>query len=436
MFANGDTCRTVQMLFRLYIHEAMRVYGDKLVDLNDSKTFNKILMEVTRKGFEGMDEDIVYHEPVIYCHFAEGLADPKYASIANWSTMTQLLNESLLNYNELMGAMDLVLFEDAMSHICRINRMLELPRGNGLLIGVGGSGKQSLTRLAAYISSVDVFQVQLRKGYSMVDLRTDLATLFLKSGLKSQPCVFLMTDSQVADETFLVLVNDLLASGEIAELFPDDELENIINTIRNEVKMAGINDTKENCWKFFIDKVRRTLKVILCFSPVGPTLRIRGRKFPAIINCTSIDWFHEWPTDALESVSKRFLNDIEELPSNLVNSIGNFMAFVHSSVNEMSTVYLLNEKRYNYTTPKSFLELISLYTKLLREKVFATTNRIQTLENGLIKLMACAEQIDGLKDVLAEQEVILTEKNQAADQLIEVVSAENEKVQKERLFGM
>ena len=63
------------------------------------------------------------------------------------------------------------------------------------------------------------------------------------------------------DEKFLVLINDLLASGEIPDLFADDELENVINGLRNEVKGAGIQDTKENIWKFFIDRVRRQLKV-------------------------------------------------------------------------------------------------------------------------------------------------------------------------------
>ena len=53
------------------------------------------------------------------------------------------------------------------------------------------------------------------------------------------------------------------------------------------------------------------LQVVLCFSPVGSTLRVRARKFPAIVNCTSIDWFHEWPEEALKSVSYRFLTEGE-----------------------------------------------------------------------------------------------------------------------------
>lgn len=83
----------------------------------------------------------------------------------------------------------------------------------------------------------------------------------MKSGLKNVGIMFLMTDAQVPNEHFLVLINDMLASGEIPDLFPDDEVENIISGVRNEVKGSGQLDTRENCWKFFIDRVRRQLKV-------------------------------------------------------------------------------------------------------------------------------------------------------------------------------
>lgn len=73
-----------------------------------------------------------------------------------------------------------------------------------------------------------------------------------------------------------MLINDLLVLGEISDFFFDDEIENIINGVRNEVKGLGMEDSRENCWRFFIEKVRRILKVskevnevregrILCF---------------------------------------------------------------------------------------------------------------------------------------------------------------------------
>lgn len=78
-------------------------------------------------------------------------------------------------------------------------------------------------------------------------------------------------------------------------------------------------------------------------------------------------------------------------------SVSSFMAYVHGTVNDMSKVYFTNERRYNYTTPKSFLELISLYDKLLKEKHKELTDRIERLENGLLKLADCASQVDGLQ---------------------------------------
>lgn len=209
------------------------------------------------------DENFVFSKPLIYCHFAQGIGEAKYLPVVGWPELNKILVEALDNYNELNAAMNLVMFEDAMMHVCRINRILESPRGNALLIGVGGSGKQSLSRLAASISSLEVFQISLKKGYAIPDLKADLAALYRKSGLKGIGVVFLMTDAQVSNEQFLVLINDLLASGEIPELFADDEVEEVIAGVRNEVKGLGMEDTRENCWRFFIDKVRRLLKVRL-----------------------------------------------------------------------------------------------------------------------------------------------------------------------------
>ncbi|KAI8425205.1 hypothetical protein MSG28_007028 [Choristoneura fumiferana] len=369
--------------------------------------------------FQEFDEAVVFEKPLIYCHFAEGIGDPKYFPIKDWPQIKRLLDESLSGYNDMVASMNLVLFEDAMYHICRINRILEAPRGNALLVGVGGSGKQSLSRLSAFISSLEVFQIQLRKGYCIVDLKVDLAALYIKAGLKNIGNMFLMTDAQVAEERFLVLINDLLASGEIPELLADDEIENIINGVRGETKASGVPDTRENCWRFFINRVRTMLKVVLCFSPVGATLRVRARKFPSLVNCTAINWFHEWPAEALRSVSKRFISEVEALPPFLVDPVANFMAHVHQSVNQMSAVYFQNEKRYNYTTPKTFLELISLYSKLLSEKTTNLKMMITRLENGLEKLASCAADVAVLKITLAEQEIILKVKNKAAEELIE-----------------
>ena len=97
------------------------------------------------------------------------------------------------------------------------------------------------------------------------------------------------------------------------------------------------------------------------------------------------------------------------------------MAYVHSSVNEMSKMYLANERRYNYTTPKSFLEQIKLYQNLLAKKHTELTSSMERLEGGLTKLQSTAAQVDDLKEKLAAQEVELKQKNEDADALIQKV---------------
>uniref|UniRef100_A0A8C4MEW3 Dynein axonemal heavy chain 9 n=1 Tax=Equus asinus TaxID=9793 RepID=A0A8C4MEW3_EQUAS len=436
LFSSVECVKSSQDLVKLYLHESNRVYRDKMVEEKDFDLFDKIQTEVVKKIFDDIEETMEQTRSLnMYCHFANGIGEPKYMPVQSWELLTQTLLEALENHNEVNTVMDLVLFEDAMRHVCHINRILESPRGNALLVGVGGSGKQSLTRLAAFISSMDVFQITLRKGYQIPDFKVDLASLCLKAGVKNLSTVFLMTDAQVADEKFLVLINDLLASGEIPDLYSDDEVESIISNVRNEVKSQGLIDSRENCWKFFVDRVRRQLKVTLCFSPVGNKLRVRSRKFPAIVNCTAIDWFHEWPQQALESVSLRFLQNTDSIEPTVKQSISKFMAFVHTSVNQTSQSYLSNEQCYNYTTPKSFLEFIRLYQSLLRKNGRELKSKMERLENGLLKLHSTSAQVDDLKAKLATQEVELKQKNEDADKLIQVVGIETDKVSREKAIA-
>ncbi|XP_056152705.1 dynein axonemal heavy chain 17-like [Lampris incognitus] len=430
-----DCAKSPANLVRLWLHECDRVYGDKLVDEVDMENFSNIRREICNKCFGDLDHGYLLKKPNIYCHFSQGIGETKYLPVENWGALNKLLLEALDAYNKVNAAMNLVLFEDAMSHICRINRILESPYGNALLMGVSGTGKQSLSCLAATISNLEVFQIPLRKNYGVPDLKLDLAAQCMKAGLRNIGSVFLMADSQVVEEGFLAPINDLLASGEISDLFKDDEVKNIMGAMRKEVKQFGLLDSRENCWKLFTDKVRKQLKVILCFSPVGSTLRVRTHKFPALVNCTSIDWFHEWPEEALVSVSKHFLSETKGITPVMKDSLSQFMAFVHKTVNEMSKSYLLSDGRYNYATLKTFLKHIKLYQKLLAVKRIQLLSKIEHLENGLTNLRSTSEQVNDIKDTQAAQKEELRQKNEDADKLIEVIGVETEKVSKEQVIA-
>jgi dynein heavy chain len=174
----------------------------------------------------------------------------------------------------------------------------------------------------------------------MNDLKADIQNMFQKAGCLGTELLFILTDGQISNDKFLVYINDLLSSGWIPELFAKDELDEKIGKIRNEAKSAGYQDVPDELFAFFLDKVRKNLHLALCFSPVGDAFRFRARMFPGIINCTSIDWFHEWPLDALLDVSSRFLSEVEFPTDEIRDAVGAHMSYVHLSIGEANKDFL------------------------------------------------------------------------------------------------
>lgn len=198
LFSEAEVFTTDLSILRLYRHEAMRVYSDKMITKTDIKQAVGIITTGITNVFNEASPDDLAAEPSLLCHFGRGLeAEKQYAQIPSMEHITQVLVEGLEIYNESNAAMNLVLFGDAVEHVMRVCRILEMPRGNCLLIGVGGSGKQSLSRLASYIVGFEVSQIVLRRNYTMADLKAHMATLYTKTGLKNVAVVFLMTDAQV-----------------------------------------------------------------------------------------------------------------------------------------------------------------------------------------------------------------------------------------------
>ena len=173
-------------------------------------------------------------------------------------------------------------------------------------------------------------------------------------------------------------------------------------------------------------RVREKFHICLCMSPVGNTLRIRCRQFPSLVNCCTLDWFSKWPAEALLFVSQQKLLEMELPNEDIREELAKMCMIIHTSVEEASDQFYDELRRRVYTTPKSYLDLISLYINTLdrkRKEVSANKNR---LFQGLKKLEETNKQIAELKISLAESAPILAQKDIDLAETMTVVEKETE----------
>jgi dynein heavy chain len=289
-------------LVKLYMCETYRVFRDRLIDEKDRKKFSTDSHEILEDQMS-LDWELSYFEDVIFGDFESG--EGKYTMLSGMTELLPRLNDLLTYYNMQNTPMDLVFFADCIQHLARIARILRQQRGNAMLVGVGGSGRRSMAMFGASFNKMTTFQIEITKTYSEKDWFENIRTLLKMCALEDQTVQFLFSDTQIVFESFLEDINNLLNSGEIPNLFLAEEKQMINEELADKAKAAGIAQTREAIYAYFVQLCRERLHIVLAFSPVGDSFRNRCRQFPSIINCATIDWYNSWPEDALYSVAHR-----------------------------------------------------------------------------------------------------------------------------------
>jgi dynein heavy chain len=226
-------CASETDIFRLWTHEVRRVFQDRLTDEIDRAWFEKMHGEVVQKHFKKSMSSIIGNGAdgkgmLLYCDFLDKNCEyeqRKYGQVKEVPRTLAIIEEYLQEYNAVSKSqMNLVLFNYVLEHCCRMTRVLRQPAGHALLVGVGGSGRQSVARLAAAMGEFELFQIEISKNYNRDSWFEDLRALFRKAGEKNERVAFLFTDTQVKMETMLEDINCILNTGTVPNLFPPEEV--------------------------------------------------------------------------------------------------------------------------------------------------------------------------------------------------------------------
>lgn len=429
--ADFESFEGEEQFLRLWVHENLRVFQDRLNHPNDKEWLQSLLSEKLLRMFSTKWNSLFKKGETLFGSLLN--YDNKYREMTDAHNLRETLKESLDDYNSSIGRrpMHLVLFKDAIEHITRIHRVLKQPRGNALLIGVGGSGRQSLTKLAAFLCEYEVIEIEVTSNYTLEAFHEDLKVLYTKTGIEKRHSVLLYTDTQIPEESFLEDINSMLSSGEIANLFTEEELVGIRESVRQDAQEQGVLDLNDTLFNFFIQRVRDHLHIVFCMSPVGEAFRNRIRTFPALVNCTTIDWFSEWPDTALREVALHLLQnvDLEEIP---VQTVADIFGSVHASVCLASEKMLQELHRPNYVTPTSFIELVNGFKSMLKAKRHSISIQANKLRAGLENLQNTKETVQHMSIQLEEQKKEVSKSAKDCEALVLKLFQEQKTVEEQK----
>ncbi|XP_050294811.1 dynein axonemal heavy chain 6 [Anthonomus grandis grandis] len=439
--ADSGTMRAGMEIMRLFYHECLRVFHDRLINVEDKSYFYFLMKEICTRNFGTpvltLPETSLIEDPPIllfgdFMVFGAERENRIYEELKNIDKLKSILQDYLDDFNLMFNKdMQVIFFMMAVEHCVRIARILRSERGNALLVGVGGMGKQSLTKLASHVNGYKCFQIELVRNYDHSSFFEDLRKFYFYAGVENMDAVFLFTDTQIAQEEFLEDINNILNSGDVPNLFEADEYEKVIIGSRDAAKKAGFPDGRDHIYEYFISRVRSNLHLVICMSPVGDAFRRRCRMFPSLVNCCTIDWFEKWPQEALLSVALSSLKDIGS--PELCSSLSTVCVTIHESVEEMTLRFYREMKRYYYTTPSSYLELIKLYKHMLKERKEKITKTRDRIANGLQKLYETNDVIDSMKETLIALEPELAKKSIAVAELMKNLAKEQKSADKVRV---
>ncbi|KAJ3090057.1 hypothetical protein HK102_004799, partial [Quaeritorhiza haematococci] len=437
---------SIEGLVRIWAHEALRLFQDRLVTEDEREWTDEHIDKVAMNHFPNINKEEALVRPILYSNWLS----KDYVPVKRVE-LREFVKARLKVFYEEELDVPLVLFNDVLEHVLRIDRVFRQMQGHLLLIGVSGSGKTTLSRFVAWMNGLSVFQIKVHNRYSAADFDEDLRTVLRRAGCKGEKICFIMDESNVMDSGFLERMNTLLANAEVPGLFEGDEYASLMTQCKEGAQREGLMlDSAEELYKWFTQQVMKNLHVVFTMNPPEGGLGSRAATSPALFNRCVLDWFGDWSDQAFYQVGKEFTDTLDldtpgyvaplefpiayrdlPLPPSYRNAVINAFVAVHMSLYEINAKLSKRQGKYNYVTPRHYLDFINHYVRLFNEKREDLEEQQRHLNVGLDKLRDTVVKVEEMRKSLAIKKAELEAKtHQANEKLKKMVADQQEAEQK------
>jgi len=454
-----DQGLTREELVRIWAHEALRLFSDRLVGEDEIEWCSNKIDEVARQLFAAIDHDEVLERPLFYSSWLT-----KDTRRVNRDELKTFLSARLKVFYEEELDVPLVLFDQVLDHVLRIDRVLRQPMGHLLLVGDSGAGKTVLSKFVSWMNGLQIFQIKAHSRYGIDDFNEDLRGVMRRVGVDGEKICFIFDEGNVLGSGFLEAMNALLASGEVPGLFDGDDYTALMSACRDSAARDGvIIDSEDELWRRFTGIVQRNLHVVFTMNPSGGEWKNRSTTSPALFNRCVVDWFGSWSPKAMAEVGKEFtirldMGDAESVGGSwgigagedLMTRVedafegiakGGFhqavvaaLVQLHTITKEVSeeTAASASSTSRTFLSPRDYLALIHNFVTCVNNQREQIEDEQLHVNAGLSKLVQTQENVAELKTALAAKTIELREKETLANNKLQQMVADQNEAQKRK----
>ncbi|KAF2121658.1 dynein heavy chain [Lophiotrema nucula] len=441
----------VEGLVRIWAHEALRLFQDRLIAEDERKWTEECVHRVALEHFPTVDEEKALGGPILFSNWLS----KNYVPVER-EQLREFVKARLKTFCEEEVDVPLILFNDVLEHVLRIDRVFRQPQGHLILIGVSGSGKTTLSRFVAWMNGLKVYQIKVHGKYSGEDFDEDLRNVLRRCGCKGEKICFIMDEANVLDSGFLERMNTLLANAEVPGLFEGDEYAALMTAIKEGAQRQGtILDSQEELYKWFTDQIVKNLHVVFTMNPPEEGLSSKAATSPALFNRCVLNWFGDWSDQALYQVGSELTLSVDldrpnfaapdsipvayrglNLPPSHREAVVNAMVYIHHSLHNTNRRLQKQQNKTTYLTPRHFLDFVAQYVKLYNEKREDLEEQQRHLNVGLDKLRETVDKVRDLRVSLAEKQMQLERKDKEANEKLQSMLTDQKEAEQKKAVSL
>ncbi|KAI1416726.1 cytoplasmic dynein heavy chain [Hypoxylon sp. FL1857] len=442
---------TIEGLIRIWAHEALRLFQDRLVAEDERQWTDEAVRRIALEFFPTIDEQKALGGPILFSNWLS----KNYVPVDR-EQLRDFVKARLKTFCEEEVDVPLILFNDVLEHVLRIDRVFRQPQGHLILIGVSGSGKTTLSRFVAWMNGLKVFQIKVHGKYSAEDFDEDLREVLRRCGCKGEKICFIMDESNVLDSGFLERMNTLLANAEVPGLFEGDDFASLMTACKEGAQRQGLLlDSQEELYKWFTQQIVKNLHVVFTMNPPEDGLSSKAATSPALFNRCVLNWFGDWSDQALFQVANELTHSIDldkpnfmapdtipvayrglNLPPSHRETIVNSMVYIHYSLQRFNSKLQKQQGKVTFLTPRHFLDFVAQYVKLYNEKREDLEEQQRHLNVGLDKLRDTVEKVRDLRASLAEKKTQLEAKDAEANEKLQRMVADQREAEQRKATSL